>query len=52
MDNAPSYERIHDDVMEFDAEELVWNKIGSMLMKRTSHAVSVINYNSIKDYCN
>ena len=41
------------DVLEFSAEEEVWNKIGEMTMKRAQgHAVSVINYNAIKDYCN
>ena len=41
-----------DDVLEYDKEEQVWNKIGTISMKRYNHAVSVINYNSVKDYCN
>ena len=41
-----------DDVLEFDAENGVWKKIGSMSSKRGSHAVSVINYGAIKAYCN
>ena len=42
----------YDDVLEFDAEEGVWKEIGSMSIKRQAHAVSVINYEAIKDYCN
>ena len=42
----------YDDVLEYDEESGVWKTIGSMSMTRGSHAVSVINYNSIKDYCN
>ena len=42
----------YDDILEFDEEELVWNKIGSMSITRYDHAVTVINYLSIVDYCN
>ena len=41
----------YNDVLEYDEEEQAWKKIGEMTLKRTQHAVSVINYNSIKDYC-
>ena len=40
------------DVLEFSAEKQEWTNVGSMLKKREDHAVSVINYNSIKAYCN
>ena len=40
------------DVLEFSAEEQTWKKVGSMNIERSSHAISVINYNSIEDYCN
>ena len=40
-----------DEVLEYDKESGVWKTIGIMTMKRTEHAVSVINYNSIKEYC-
>ena len=42
----------YDDILEFDEEKLVWNKIGSMSINRYDHAVTVINYLSIVDYCN
>ena len=42
----------YDDILEFDEEELVWNKIGSMSITRYDHAVTAINYLSIVDYCN
>ena len=42
----------YNDILEFSAEEQIWKKVGSMTMKRISHATSVINYNSIEDYCN
>ena len=42
----------YDDILEFDEEELVWNKIGSMSFTRYDHAVTAINYLSIVDYCN
>ena len=41
-----------DDVLEYDQDKQEWNKIGSMSMKRRDHAVTVVNYNSIKEYCN
>ena len=41
-----------DNVLEYDQEKQEWNPIGSMSVKRSEHAISVINYNSIKDYCN
>ena len=41
-----------DDVLEFDAEKGVWNKIGSMSTKTIGHALSVIKYEDIKAYCN
>ena len=39
------------DVLEYDEEKQEWNLIGTMSMKKAYPAVSVINYNSIKDYC-
>ena len=42
----------YNDVLEYDEESGVWITIGSMSIKRANHAVSVINYNSIKDFCN
>ena len=41
-----------DEVLEYDEQEVQWKKIGSMSIKRYIHAVTVVNYNSIKDYCN
>ena len=41
----------YDDILEYDVEEEAWSKVGSMSMKRASHAASVINYLDIKDYC-
>ena len=46
-----SWGSILDDVLQFDAEEGEWTKIGSMKISRYAHAVSVINYNSVKEYC-
>ena len=42
----------YEDVLEYDEQKQEWNKIGSMSIRRYEHAVTVINYNSIKDYCN
>ena len=39
------------DIMEFSANTEVWKNIGKMSSKRRNHAVSVINFNSIKEYC-
>ena len=39
-------------ILEYDNEKQLWNTVGTMTVKRSEHAVSVINYNSIKDYCN
>ena len=47
-----SGETYYDDVLEYDYDEQVWTKIGVISQKKKDHAVSVINFNSIKDYCN
>ena len=45
--NLPTY----DDILQFDAVAHQWRRIGSMKMKRYNHAMSVINYNEVADYC-
>ena len=40
-----------DDILEFNAEDGTWIKVGSMSINRERHAVSVINYREIADYC-
>ena len=40
------------DILEFSAEDGTWSKVGSMSINREQHAVSVINYLEIADYCN
>ena len=45
--NRPTY----DDVLQFDAVAHQWRRIGSMKMSRYNHAMSVINYNEVADYC-
>ena len=42
----------YDDILEFDEEELVWKKIGSMSITRYDHAVTVIHNGEIIDCCN
>ena len=42
----------YEDVLEYDEQKMEWNNIGSMSIKRSAHAITVVNYNSIKDYCN
>ena len=41
----------NNDVLEFDVDEEVWTKIGTMSVQRSAHAVSVINYLAIEEYC-
>ena len=41
-----------DDILEFNAEDGTWSRVGSMVISRNDHAVSVINYLEIADYCN
>ena len=40
-----------DEVLQFDQSRAEWTKIGSMKKSRYAHAVSVINYNSVREYC-
>ena len=42
---------IYDDILEFDKTTRVWNNAGAMSVSRYDHAVSVINYNSVLEYC-
>ena len=39
-------------VYEFDPVVEEWTRIGNLKVPRQNHAVSVVNYNSIKEYCN
>ena len=41
----------YDDILQFDKVVHQWRKIGSMKMTRYHHAISVINYNEVADYC-
>ena len=40
-----------DDILQFEPESGEWLQIGTLKHKRSHHAVSVINFNSIKDFC-
>ena len=42
----------YDDILQFDKEVHQWRKIGSMKMTRYQHAMSVVNFNEVADYCN
>ena len=42
----------YEDILLFDKVVHQWRKIGSMKMTRYHHAMSVINYNEVADYCN
>ena len=46
------YPNTYDDILEFNAADGTWIKVGSMVISRKEHAVSVINYLEIADYCN
>ena len=43
-------ETFYNDVLEF--QDGSWRNVGSISMNRILHAVSVINYLEIQDYCN
>ena len=45
----PSY---YNDVLEYNVEDGAWNNVGTMPIKKSQHAVSIINYNAIMAYCN
>ena len=42
----------YNDILEFNAEDGTWTRVGSMAISRREHAVSVIKYLEIADYCN
>ena len=42
----------YDDILEFNAEDGTWTTVGSMVLSRREHAVSVINALEIADHCN
>ena len=42
----------YDDILEFNTEDGTWIEVGSMVISRSDHAVSVINYREIAEYCN
>ena len=41
----------YNDILEYNVEDGTWNSAGSMDMTRGDHAVSVINFLAIADYC-
>ena len=40
-----------DDILQFNPETGEWMQIGALKNKRSYHAVSVVNFNSINDFC-
>ena len=40
-----------DDILEFDEVAGTWQPIGKMRHTRSKHAMSVVNFNEVKDYC-
>ena len=40
-----------DDILEFNENSGEWQQIGKMRRTRVDHAMSVVNYNEVKDYC-
>ena len=40
-----------DDILEFDEVAGTWQSIGKMRHTRSKHAMSVVNFNEVKDYC-
>ena len=46
------YLGFHDNVYEYDEVLGVWTNIGKMSMKKAGHALSIINFNEVKDYTN
>ena len=39
------------EIAEFDKEKRKWTIIGATKIKRTDHAVSVINYSDFSEWC-
>lgn len=39
------------DILEYSDEEGKWTRVGEMSEKRNFHAVSIIDFNKFKDYC-
>ena len=40
-----------DDIVEFDPETGQWKEVGKMLEKRYGHAMAVVDWDDIKQYC-
>ena len=40
-----------DDILEFNEVAEEWQQIGKMRRTRSKHAMSVVNYNEVKEYC-
>ena len=41
----------YDEILQFHADTEVWSLAGRMIQARTSHAVSTINFNDVRDVC-
>ena len=42
---------IRNEILEFDPETKKWTQIGTMMEARSSHAVSMVNYEDYAEYC-
>ena len=41
----------HADILEYSESEEGWTTIGQMSTARSQHAVSIVDYDNFKDYC-
>ena len=49
--NDQDYGQSVDDIVEYDPETGQWKEVGRMLEKRDGHAMAVVDWNEIKQYC-
>ena len=43
--------RSADDIVEYDPKTGQWKELGKMLEKRYGHAMAVVDWDDIKQYC-
>ena len=46
-----NYETYIADILEFSDSEEKWTKVGEMAKSRQDHAVSIVDFEDLKNYC-
>ena len=51
LDKYPEDYSLYADILQFSEGEEMWTRVGEMSLSRSNHAVTTVNFNDFKKYC-